>query len=83
MAAGDIVPIPGGEFGQTLAAASPGMIRAFVRQMMNAGGRGTVRRRVRGGQPGPGELPHGYRVRDWDTRAGTIELAIPRPRAGS
>ena len=26
---------------------------------------------------------NGYRERDWDTRAGTIELAIPRLRAGS
>jgi len=26
---------------------------------------------------------NGYRARDWDTRAGTIELAIPKLRAGS
>jgi putative transposase len=26
---------------------------------------------------------NGYRARDWDTRAGTIELAIPRVRQGS
>jgi putative transposase len=26
---------------------------------------------------------NGYRLRDWDTRAGTIELAIPRVRQGS
>jgi transposase-like protein len=26
---------------------------------------------------------NGYRPRDWDTRAGTIELAIPRVRQGS
>ena len=26
---------------------------------------------------------NGYRERDWDTRAGRIELAIPRPRKGS
>ena len=26
---------------------------------------------------------NGYRARDWDTRAGTIELAIPRVRHGS
>jgi hypothetical protein len=26
---------------------------------------------------------NGYRARRWDTRAGTIELAIPRLRAGS
>src|ERR1044071_2496843 len=26
---------------------------------------------------------NGYRARDWDTRAGTIELAIPKLRSGS
>jgi len=26
---------------------------------------------------------NGYRPREWDTRAGTIELAIPRLRSGS
>src|SRR5689334_5387738 len=26
---------------------------------------------------------NGYRAREWDTRAGTVELAIPKLRAGS
>jgi transposase-like protein len=26
---------------------------------------------------------NGYRARDWDSRVGTIELAVPKPRAGS
>jgi putative transposase len=26
---------------------------------------------------------NGYRLRDWDTRVGTVELAVPRVRAGS
>ena len=26
---------------------------------------------------------NGYRAREWDTRAGTMEVAIPRLRAGS
>jgi putative transposase len=37
------------------------------------------------GQRVPDRVTHrnGYRARDWDTRAGTIELAIPRLRQGS
>jgi putative transposase len=27
--------------------------------------------------------PNGYRSRDWDTGVGTVELAIPKLRAGS
>ena len=26
---------------------------------------------------------NGYRAREWDTRAGTVELAVPKLRAGS
>ncbi len=40
MAAGDIVPVPGGSFEQTLASASPDllreMIREFAQRMMDA-----------------------------------------------
>jgi transposase-like protein len=28
-------------------------------------------------------MRNGYRERDWDTRVGTIELAIPKLRRGS
>jgi transposase-like protein len=37
------------------------------------------------GERTPDRMTHrnGYRPRDWDTRAGTIELAIPRVRHGS
>jgi Transposase, Mutator family len=37
------------------------------------------------GQRTPDRLTHrnGYRPREWDTRVGTIELAIPRLRSGS
>ncbi len=37
------------------------------------------------GQKSPERLAqrNGYRERDWDTRVGTIELAIPKLRAGS
>src|ERR1700752_3722216 len=82
MAAGDIVPVPGAQFEETLASASPDGLRAMVRElaqrMMDAGVGG------RGGA-GYGEVSpdrvnsrNGYRTREWDTRAGTIELAIPK-----
>jgi putative transposase len=37
------------------------------------------------GERSPQRTTHrnGYRLRDWDTRVGTIELALPRVRAGS
>ena len=87
MAAGDIVPVPGDSFEQTLASASPDvlreMVREFAQRMMDAdvevrcgAGYGEV-------SPDRANSRNGYRRRDWDTRAGTIELAIPELRAGS
>jgi len=87
VAAGDIVPVPGDEFGRTLAAASPDvlreMVRAFAQQMMDA----EVEQRCGAGY---GEVSaarvnsrNGYRHRERDTRAGTIELAIPELRTGT
>ena len=87
MAVGDIVPVPGDSFEQTLTAASPDllreMIRAFAQKMMDAevevacgAGYGEVSaQRV--------NSRNGYRPREWDTRAGTVELAIPKLRHGS
>jgi putative transposase len=87
VAVGDIVPVPGAQFEQTLASASPDllreMVRGFAQKMMDA------EVEVRCGA-GYGEVSadrvnsrNGYRMREWDTRAGTIELAIPKLRAGS
>jgi putative transposase len=87
VAAGDIVPVPGAQFEQTLASASPDMLREMVREfaqrMMDAdvevacnAGYGEV-------TPDRVNSRNGYRRREWDTRAGTIELAIPKLRAGS
>ena len=87
MAVGDIVPVPGDSFEQTLTAASPDllreMIRTFAQKMMDAevevacgAGYGEVSaQRV--------NSRNGYRPREWDTRAGTVELAIPKLRHGS
>ena len=87
MAVSDIVPVPGAEFEQTLAAASPDvlreMIRAFAQQMMNA--EAEARCGAAYGEVSPDRVNsrNGYRVREWDTRAGTVELAIPELRQGS
>ena len=87
MAAGDIVPVLGAQFEETLASASPDLLRAMIREfaqrMMDAdvevacnAGYGEV-------TPDRVNSRNGYRRREWDTRAGTIELAIPKLRAGS
>jgi transposase-like protein len=78
---------PAGVLGKYLDQASPDLLRAmvaqFVTQLMGAevdalcgagyGERSSERVNSR----------NGYRQRDWDTRAGTIELAIPKLRSGS
>ncbi len=46
-------------------------------------GRRLVRGVLRAARPGAGELRNGYRRRGWDTRTGTVELAIPPLRRGS
>src|SRR5262249_19963345 len=87
VAAGDIVPVPGDSFEQTLASASPDvlreMIREFAQRMMDADVE--VRCNAGYGEVTPERVNsrNGYRRREWDTRAGTIELAIPKLRAGS
>ncbi len=47
------------------------------------GGRRGVWRRVRQPSAERTNSRNGYRAREWDTRAGTIELAIPKLRTGS
>ena len=87
MAAGDIVPVPGAQFEETLAAASPDvlreMIKGFAQRMMDA----EVEARCNAGYgevtPERVNSRNGYRRREWDTRAGTVELAIPKLREGS
>ena len=87
MAVGDIVPVPGAQFEETLASASPDMlremIRGFAQRMMDADVE--VRCGAGYGEVTPDRVNsrNGYRQREWDTRAGTIELAIPKLRAGS
>jgi len=70
-----------------LEAASPDLLREMVKNfaealmgaeaeaLCNAGYRQRTEERV--------NSRNGYRLRDWDTRAGTIELAVPKLRTGS
>ena len=83
----DIVPVVGEDFEQTLAAASPDLLREMIRQMAQ---RMTDAEVEQIGGAGYGEVSpervnsrNGYRRREWGTRAGTIEPAIPRLRSGS
>ena len=84
MAVSDIVPVPGARFEETLASASPDllreMIKGFAQRMMDAEVEERVRGGVRGGQPGPGELPQrvpaaGLGHPGRDDRAGDPEAA--------
>src|SRR6201987_4641396 len=87
VAAGDIVPVSGESFEQTLASASPDvlreMIREFAQRIMDADVE--VRCNAGYGEVTPARVNsrNGYRRREWDTRAGTIELDIPKLRTGS
>jgi putative transposase len=87
VAAGDIVPVPGARFEETLESASPDllreMVRGFAQRMMDADVE--VRCNAGYGEVSPDRVNsrNGYRLREWDTRAGTVELAIPKLRQGS
>ncbi|MGH3407194.1 MAG: IS256 family transposase [Terriglobales bacterium] len=87
MAARDIVPVPGARFEETLASASPDllreMVKGFAQRMMDADVE--IRCNAGYGEVTPDRVNsrNGYRRREWDTRAGTVELAIPKLRQGS
>jgi putative transposase len=83
----DIVPVPGARFEETLESASPDllreMVKGFAQRMMDADVE--VRCNAGYGEVTPERVNsrNGYRRREWDTRAGTVELAIPKLREGS
>ena len=96
MAVGDIVPVPGARFEETLASACPDllreMIKGFAQRMMDAEVEERLRGGVRGGQPGAGELPErvpaaGVGHPGRDDRAGDPEAAaghlLPGVAAGA
>jgi transposase-like protein len=72
---------------QNLASASPDllrkMVKTFAEAMMSADADQTCGADY--GTPSEDRVTHrnGYRHRDWDTRVGTIDLAIPKIRSGS
>jgi transposase-like protein len=87
MAVSDIVPGPGARFEETLASASPDflreMIKGFAQRMMDAEVEEVCGAAYGEVSPDRVNSRNGYRRRDWDTRAGTIEVAIPKLRQGT
>jgi putative transposase len=73
--------------GDNLEQASPDLLRAMVKTFAEAlmGAEADVLCGAPYGQPSEERVNYrnGYRDRRWDTRTGTIELAIPRLRQGS
>ncbi|MFF4138976.1 transposase [Streptomyces mirabilis] len=67
-----------------LAAASPDLLRAMVKTFADAlmSAEADVLCNAEYGQVSDERVNHrnGYRPREWDTRAGTVELAIPKLR---
>jgi putative transposase len=73
--------------GDNLESASPDLLRAMVKTFAEAlmSAEAEAACGAPYGQPSEDRVNYrnGYRDRRWDTRAGTIDLAIPRLRAGS
>jgi putative transposase len=58
-------------------------VAAFVAELMEAEVAQQIGAELHEKAPGRSTHRNGYRSREWDTRAGTIELEIPRLRSGS
>jgi putative transposase len=86
MAARDSVD-PAGWLDEQLAAASPDLLREMVTTFANAlmSAEADQRCGAEYGQRSPQRVNsrNGYQAREWDTRTGTVELAIPKLRQGS
>ena len=71
---------------ENLASASPDLLRAMVKTFADAlmSAEADALCGAEYGQVSDDRVNHhGYRPREWDTRAGTVELAIPKLRTGS
>ena len=78
---------PAGLLGEALSDASPDLMRSLLQTMINALLSADADQVVGAewGQPTPGRAAqrNGYRHRDLDTRAGTVDVAIPKLRSGT
>ncbi|MWA07219.1 IS256 family transposase [Actinomadura sp. LD22] len=78
---------PGGWLAEQIGACEPDVLRSMVQTMAEAlmSAEADAVCGADYGQRSGGRVNrrNGYRVRDWDTRAGTVELAIPKLRSGS
>lgn len=70
-----------------LASASPDLLRAMIKTFADAlmSAEADALCNAEYGQVSDERVNHrnGYRPREWDTRAGTVELAVPKLRSGS
>jgi transposase-like protein len=87
MAASNSVNDVSGWLDERLAAASPDLLRSMVKQfaeaLMSAEADAVCGAGYRERSGERVNSRNGYRLRDWDTRAGSVELAIPKLRSGS
>src|SRR5690348_15640832 len=78
---------PAAWLSEQLVSASPDVVQALVKTFAEAlmGAEADAMCGASYGERSPERVNsrNGYRSREWDTRAGTIELAIPKLRAGS
>lgn len=87
MAASDSVNDVVGWLDDRLAEASPdllrSMVKGFAEALMSAEADAVCGAGYRERSDGRVNSRNGYRARNWDTRAGTVELAIPKLRTGT
>jgi putative transposase len=78
---------PAGLLREQLEAASPDLLRAMIKTfadaLMSAEADAVCGAGYGERSPERVNSRNGYRAREWDTRAGTVELAIPKLRSGS
>jgi putative transposase len=83
----DVTMDPAGWLRKRLEAASPDLLREMLQAVVETimGAEADLRCGAPHGARSAAPVNHrnGYRAREWDTRVGTIELAIPKLRQGS